>query len=106
MAMPNKSLQMGGSTDDPPHRPSSGSNFLEDDLRQIVPGCEQHQGQYQSKPDTTTPFLSTIAKRSPAHRFNRIEEQVSPVQHRNREQVDHAEIDRQHRQEPKELIES
>src|SRR5665213_1667001 len=70
------------------------------DPGEVVPGREHHEGEHQGESETKTVFLSPIAQRLPSDRLSDIEPQVSAVKDGDWEQVDQAEIDRQHRHEP------
>src|SRR5947209_6669154 len=70
------------------------------DVDKIVPGGKDHQRQNQRQTDAEPILLRTLAERFSADRFSGIEQQVPPVKHRNREEIDQPEIDRQHRHEP------
>src|SRR5665213_3165869 len=70
------------------------------DPGEVVPGREHHEGEHQGESETKTVFLSPIAQRLPSDRLSDIEQQVSAVKDGDWEQVDQAEIDRQHRHEP------
>src|SRR4029077_9254215 len=88
----------------PPPTHASGDKalyeFHDPEMDEIIPGGKHHQGQHQSQADAEAVLLGPLTQRFPANRLSGIEQQMSAVKHRHREQVDQPKIDRQHRHEP------
>ena len=65
-------------------------------MRQVVPGGEDEQAGQQGEAGAEAVFLRARRHRPAADRLGQIEQQMPAIQHRDREQVDQPEIDRQH----------
>ena len=70
---------------------------LGDQAHQVVASGKQEEGEDDCQADAEPPFLCLRAERSPPHRFDRVEDQMTAVEHRDREKIDEPEIDRQQR---------
>src|ERR1700730_6692331 len=83
---------------------ASGDEALDElhdpEMDEIVPGGKDHQRQHQRQADAEAVFLGALAQRLTADRLGGIKQQMTPVKHRHREQIDQPEIDRQDRHEP------
>src|SRR5689334_12137330 len=62
-------------------------------VNQIVPGGENHQCQHQRQSHPEAVFLGALAQRPAADRLSGIEQQMSTIEDRDREQVDESKID-------------
>src|SRR6266851_10029368 len=62
---------------------------------EVVPGGEHHQRQHQGQADAEAEFLRLLAERLTTNRLGGVEQQVTAVKDRNREQIDQPETDRQ-----------
>src|SRR6185312_10733381 len=69
-------------------------------MNEVVPGGKDHQRQHQRQTEPKAIFLRALAKRLPPNGLSGIKQEMPPVQNGNRKEVDEAEIDRQHRNEP------
>src|SRR5438477_12214856 len=72
-------------------------------VNQIVPCSENHQRQHQRESHPEAVFLGALAERPAANRLSSIEQQMSTIEDRDREQIDEPKIDREHRHEPNEI---
>src|SRR5919106_1221135 len=75
-------------------------------MYKVIPGREDHEGYYQSQADTETIFLGALAERFSPERFESVEQQVAAVEHRHRQQIDYAKMEREDAQEPEKRIEA
>src|SRR5688572_18878933 len=67
------------------------------EMDDVVPGGEQHQHDDDGKADAEADLLGSLAQGTANRRLDRIEQKVTPIEQGNREQVDEADRDRQHR---------
>src|SRR5215471_21763850 len=70
------------------------------EMDEVIPGGKHHQCQHQGQSDAKAVFLRPLTERLPAYCFGCIEQQMSTIKDRNREQIDQSKINRQHRHEP------
>src|SRR4051794_21764200 len=83
-----------------------GSARHADEVEDVVPGREQHQHDHDGEPDPEADLLRALAQRPAAHGLDGVEQQVAAVEKRDREQVDEADRDREHRHEADEPAEA
>src|SRR5579859_2431950 len=69
-------------------------------ITQIIEGSEKHQHYDDCKADPESDLLSLLRKRPPSHRFDGIEQKVTTIEKRNREQVEQPDRDGQDRDQP------
>ena len=60
----------------------------------VVKGCKNHQHHHERQTDPEAHFLGTLRQRLTPHRLDRVEQKVTAVEQRNREQVQQTYRDR------------
>src|SRR6185503_5207312 len=68
--------------------------------RQVVDSDEDHEREEGREAGPERPFLRLRLQRPPTHGFDRVEEQMTSIQHGNWKEVDEPEIDGNHRHQP------
>ena len=65
-------------------------------MQDVVVGGKHHQHQHQTEPDSEPHFLRPVRQRAPARGFNRIEQKMTAIEQRDREQVQQPDRYRKH----------
>src|SRR5690349_12141481 len=56
-------------------------------VNQVIPGCKDHQHQHKSESDTEADFLRAFAQWPSPDGFDAVEQKMSSIEHRYREQI-------------------
>ena len=65
-------------------------------MNYVVESCKYHQHNNNREADAKADFLSAFRQWTPARRLDRVEQKVTSVEQRNREQIEEADRHRQH----------
>ena len=65
-------------------------------MEDVVKGCKNHQHQDDRQPNAEPDLLRPLGQRTAANRLNSIEQKVTAIEQRDREQVQQPDRDRQH----------
>src|SRR5690348_12018396 len=76
------------------------------DARDVVVEDEHHQREKQEETDLLRHFPLAKGQRPSAHGFEREEQQMAAVEHRNRQEIEHAQVHADEPEETDEIVES
>ena len=65
-------------------------------MQDVVVGRKDHQHHHQTEPNPETHLLGALRQRSPPNDFDRIEQKVTTIEERDREEIEEPDRDRQH----------